>query len=80
LGGIIGFIILMALVFFIIKTSLTIKAIRQDSLTISLAVFVLLSIATDTHKLLKGPDSIWFFFWLPVAYLVSKEIQSKKGQ
>ncbi|MBU3948786.1 MAG: O-antigen ligase family protein [Proteobacteria bacterium] len=76
LGGIIGLVLLLNLVFHIIKQSLTVKSVRQDSLTISLVTFALLSIATDTHKLLLGPHPIWFFFWLPVAYLVAENIKS----
>lgn len=79
-GGIIGVVLLLNMVFHITKQSLTIKSVRQNSLAISLIVFALLAIATDAHKLLTGPHPVWFFFWLPVAYLVAKEIKIKDGK
>lgn len=75
LGGIIGLAILLIVIFFMIQKALTIKSIRNDSLAISLIVFALLSITTDTHKLLNGPHPLWFFFWFPVAYLSAQEIK-----
>lgn len=80
IGGIIGVVLLLNLAVHIARQSLTIKSVRENGLAISLVVFALLSIATDTHILLKGPHPTWFFFWLPVAYLVAEEIKNSAEQ
>jgi hypothetical protein len=74
-GGIVGVVLLLILVFQIIKQSVRMRSGKQGDLIVSLIVFALLSVATDSHKLLSGPNPIWLFFWLPVAYLVTEEIK-----
>ncbi len=75
-GGIVGVVLLLILIFQIIKQSVRLRSGKQGALIVSSVVFALLSIATDSHKLLTGPNPLWLFFWLPVAYLVAEEIRS----
>lgn len=74
-GGVIGFILLVALM--IVVGWFVIKVWQRDrcSLTVALYIFSGLIIATDTHKMLDGPGALWFYFWLPLAYIAAQELK-----
>ena len=74
-SGIIGFFILMSLVFVVGWQVFKLRKVGNCPLRVSLFVFSLLIILSDTHNLLDGPGAVWFYFWLPLAYIAADELQ-----
>ena len=79
-GGVIGFLLLATLM--VVAGWYVVKVWQRDrcSLTVALFVFSGLIIATDTHKMLDGPGALWFYFWLPLAYIAAQELKMAQGR
>ena len=74
-GGVVGLSILVLMIFVAAYSANKIK-IKDDKVkAISMLVFSMMIILTDNHKLLTGPDPLWIYFWLPIAYLSSIELR-----
>jgi hypothetical protein len=78
-GGIIGFSLLAALILAIGYKLYFSEKKDITPLAIGLYVFLIFIISTDNHLLLDGPSGIWFYFWLPVAFLSALEIRKKQN-
>lgn len=77
-GGVIGGTILLMLILTLGYKVYTIGKSAKDPVNVGLYVFLVLIISTDNHRLLDGPSEIWFYFWLPVAFLAAKELHNKQ--
>jgi len=77
-GGAVGLFLLIVLVvvvgIYIARTWGT----SNDAMKLALWIFLLLIIFTDTATLIDGPGAMWFYFWLPVAYLAADEIRFRE--
>jgi len=73
-GGLVGLLLLIVLL--VVAGWCAVKVLQQErcALVLSLYVFSVLIIATDTHKMLDGPGAVWFYFWLPLAYIAASEL------
>ena len=78
-GGVIGFLLLVTLM--VVAGWYVFKVWQRDrcGLTVALYVFSGLIIATDTHKMLDGPGALWFYFWLPIAYIAAQELNAAQS-
>lgn len=73
-GGLVGLVLLLALLFSTAWQVYRMRNYKNSALRIGMFVFAALIIFSDTHKLLDSPSAPWFYFWLPLALIASAEI------
>ncbi len=76
-GGLVGGILLGAVVLLIFIEAVGQSSVRHDTTYAALVLFALVCVATDYHKLLLNPAQIWFFFWFPLATITALTMGSR---
>lgn len=76
-GGVVGLLLLLILIG-VAGWHVVISRRRPNfSFGISLWIFTVLIILTDNSKMLDGPGGLWFYFWLPLAFLSASELNAR---
>lgn len=79
-SGILGFLLLMALLVALTLGLLRRRDVPERQMLVALWVNALLSGLTDLGQVTKGPDPIWYIIWLPIALnMVSLTSPSASG-
>ena len=73
-GGIIGLLLLIALVGAAIWQGLTRRGKPQKFPVTCMLVFGALCIVTDGYTLIDHPKPVWIFFWFPIALVAASEL------
>jgi O-antigen ligase len=70
-GGIIGLLLLAALVGLAGLRAYRLGRSSKDGTLFASLVFAVVCLATSGDRLLDRPKELWFFFWLPVAMIIA---------
>ena len=73
-GGIVGLLLLIALVGSAIWQGWTRTVKRQKFLLTCMILFSALCMVTDGNTLLRHPKPVWLFFWFPIALVAASEL------
>ncbi|MBW2195119.1 MAG: O-antigen ligase family protein [Deltaproteobacteria bacterium] len=74
-GGLVGLLVLLVLIIIAFRESLRSFFHTKNITYFALLLFAAIAIITGEDKLTTHPDSLWMFFWLPLALLAGEEIQ-----
>jgi O-antigen ligase len=73
-GGIVGLLLLIALVGSAVWQGWTRTVKLQKFLLTCMLLFGALCIVTDGHTLIRHPKPVWIFFWFPIALVAASEL------
>ncbi len=73
-GGIVGLLLLIALLGSAIRQGFKQTKKPQQFLLAGMPLFAAICLATDLNKLILHPKPIWIIFWFPIALVAASEL------